>query len=487
MATQYTFARLTAPSQFMPEDEVIFKLEYSEDLVSTEATLVVDGYTDYWPGSEQVPAYNYGNYQQSKYIHTSMGSTWDVGYEEFIVPANSLGIIPPPEQPIGYWTGKAKARVEFRGRSGDSEIRFVSNSVPVNIIFMWESNLRFCDTPYYVSSSVFYPKLEYITHTTVGEYDSLNINSYRFFLYDDQYNQIDDSGELYDWNSYIYYQHSSFSFKGLKDDHTYYVRAKVTLNGGYVFWRGYESVYVNYSNLPSADERVHLSNAHSGVGISVDLTGLTHDRTVITRSIVGEDIWLEVKDTPNPNSFITVTDHYAVTGKRYMYRVVVYSENSVVETYYNYINYSNNNIVISDAYGSYVAVGSIEKYPISRNDRGQEHVTMDSKYPYYTINGQADYDSGSLNALFAEVDDDCSVKLDNQEYSEMLRAWLNNGQAKLLTYYTGESWIVAVSGIQTTDPEHTDTLNTSFNWVQIGDADNIEAYPTYGLAVSDNV
>ena len=96
MATQYTFARLTAPSQFMPEDEVIFKLEYSEDLVSTEATLVVDGYTDYWPGSEQVPAYNYGNYQQSKYIHTSMGSTWDVGYEEFRVPANSLGITPPP-------------------------------------------------------------------------------------------------------------------------------------------------------------------------------------------------------------------------------------------------------------------------------------------------------------------------------------------------------------------------------------------------------
>jgi hypothetical protein len=169
-----------------------------------------------------------------------------------------------------------------------------------------------------------------------------------------------------------------------------------------------------------------------------------------------------------------------------MYRVVVYNGNGIVGTYYNYITYSNNNIVISDAYGSYVAVGSIEKYPISRNDRGQEHVTMDSKFPYYTINGQADYESGSFNALFTEIDDDCSVKLDNQKYSEMLRAWLNNGQAKLLTYYTGESWIVAVSGIQTTDPEHTDTLNTSFNWIQIGDANNIEAYPTYGLVVNNN-
>ncbi len=109
---------------------------------------------------------------------------------------------------------------------------------------------------------------------------------------------------------------------------------------------------------------------------------------------------------------------------------------------------------------------------------------MDNKYPYYLINGSADYDSGQVEGIFSTIDN-CEMNMDNKEYSNILRAWLNNGKAKLLTYYTGEAWIVAVSGIQTTDPENTDVYSTTFNWMQIAEADDIKNYAKIGLVMLD--
>ena len=105
---------------------------------------------------------------------------------------------------------------------------------------------------------------------------------------------------------------------------------------------------------------------------------------------------------------------------------------------------------------------------------------MDSKFPYHILNGEPDYDSGTVDGFFAELDE-CTVNTDNGALSKILRSWLNNGKAKLLTYYTGEAWIVAVNGVSTTDPENNDVYNTSFNWTQIGDATKMSEYVRLGL------
>lgn len=482
MATVYTFARLTPPRQFRPEEDVIFKLEYSEDLVALPATLIIDGYSDYWEGSPEVPAYDYHEYRQVQIPHTSLGNTWDVGYEEYLVPGGSLGKTPPPEQPMAYWTGTVRARVEFDLGEGKT---FTSNTVVVNMILMWDDDLKFLHTPYVATTSTFSPMLYYTARHSFGEYDSMYVNSYRFYLYDSHYNLIEDSGEMYDWNSYTL-ANSWFKFKGLKDNHIYYVRAKVTLNGGYVFWRGYERITVHYSELPEGSPEFTTNNSSTGINLILDLTNIPHDRILITRSVVSEDIWLEIKDIQTSEDKFITQDHYAIPNVPYIYRAIVYNGNGIAGTYYCYSTFSSNWVTISDIYGSYSAVGSIEKYPISRNDRGQEYEAMNNVYPYYIINGDTNFDRGSVNALFAETKDDCSVDLENHEYANILRAWLNNGRAKLLTYYTGEAWIVATSGIQTTDPDNTDTLNTSFNWVQIGDAFDINSYPSHGLVVNDD-
>lgn len=484
MATSYTFARLTAPKQFRPEEDVVFKLEYSEDLVSTSATLIIDGYVDSWGGNEDVPAYNYTGTTITHIIHESKGWTWDIGYEEFTVPGGALGKTPPVAQPTGHFGGTVKARVQFTKQNGET---YVSNSVVVNMLLMWDNDLIFFNTPYNITSSTFIPQLKYSQRHSLGEYDANYINSYHYYLYDSNYNLISDSGELYDWDSYIYWTDTSFSFKGLQDNQTYYVRAKVTLNGGYIFWRGYEPVYVHYADLPEESEKFKATNISTGIELNIDLAEVEHDRIVVTRSIVGQNVWLAIKDINISTNSVVIDDHYCIPDVKYQYRAVVYNGNDIVTTYYCYDTFKSSGIIISDSQGAYVAVGNLEKYPISRNDRGQEHETMDNKYPYYIINGAADYDRGSVSALFTEVDDDCSLKLDNHEYADILRAWLNNGKAKLLTYYnTGESWIVAISGVQTTDPNNTDVLSTSFNWVQIGDAHDIANYPKYGLAVSED-
>ena len=486
MASLNTFAKLIAPPQFRPEEAVTFKLEYSQDLVDTYATLVIDGYIDRWVGSEQVPAYDYRGTKITHYVVASLGWDWDTGYEEYIVPGGTLGITPTDEQPTLNLSGKCKARVEFRMfESLDSPVIYTSNEVLVNMLVMWNRDYIFYGTPYHPDSSSFSPALQFIVRSSLGEYTANQINSYRYYLYDSEYNLIKDSGELYDWNNYIYPTNEGYyTFTGLQDDKTYYLRSKVTLNGGYTMWRGYEPVTVNYAEPPAPSQNFSAENIYNGVKLTLDLTGVAHDRVVISRTVANDNKYLELRITPNPNDTITMTDHYTIPGTRYLYRAIVFNGELVVGTYYCYDDYKNNYIVISDIYGSYVAVGNITKHPINRNDRGQEHITMDNKYPYYLINGSADYDSGQVTALFGKVEN-CEFDTDNREYSNILRAWLNNGKAKLLTYYTGEAWVVAISGIQTTDPDNTDVYSTTFNWLQIAEADDIKNYAKMGLVMTD--
>lgn len=486
MASLNTFAKLIAPQQFKPEETVTFRLEYSQDLVDTYATLVIDGYIDSWVGSAEVPAYSYTGTKITHYVVTSLGWDWDTGYEEYIVPGGTLGKTPSQAESALSLGGKCKARVEFRMTQDlESAPIFTSNEVYVNMLIMWDNDFVFHNTPYNIDSSSFSPSLKFIARDSLGEYTANQINSYRYFLYDDEYNLVKDSGELYDWNNYIYWtDDGSYTFTGLKDNTTYYLRAKVTLNGGYTMYRGYEPIVVQYAEPPVSSDNFQAENVYNGVKLMLDLTGIAHDKVVISRTVANDNKYLEIRSTPNPNDIITLTDHYTIPGTRYLYRAIVFNGELIVGTYYCYDDYKNNYVVISDVYGSYVAVGNITKHPISRNNRGQEYVTMDKKYPYYLINGSADYDSGQVDGIFSTIVN-CEMNMDNKEYSNILRAWLNNGKAKLLTYYTGEAWIVAVSGIQTTDPENTDVYQTIFNWMQIGEADDIKHYAQMGLVMTD--
>ena len=489
MASLSTYAKLTAPAQFRPVSgqTVKFKLQYSKDLATNYATLVIEGYNeDGMTGTKM-----------TKYINTAIGGQY---YEEFDVPCDDIGFTPTSDIVI-HTNGKMQAHVEIGdGSLGEvTDPIFVSNTVLVDMLAMWDGDFYFAnnDNPLQETSSYFSNSsnapvtIFYIPRYDYGISGDTDVQSCRFYLYDQNHKLIQDSEELYEWDSNIYGA-IRYMFYGLKDDTTYYVRARITLNGGLVMYRplnnGYIPLYVNYSDTPTPSNKFTLTSAPDGVKMSVDLTGVTHTRVVYARTKYNVSEYMNVGEMTNSGNTVTDTDKYAIPQTTYTYRAIIYNGSNVVATYYNNIMYTSSAVKISDVFGCYTALGKITKHPISRNNRGATLEAMDSQYPINIINGAPNYDSGTVDGLFSDVDEDCNIILDSEYLAakaDILRAWLNNGHAKLLTYYTGEAWIVTVNNIQTTDPENNDVYNTTFNWTQIGNADRIDEYVRLGLIINN--
>ena len=478
MASANTYAKLIPPPMFTPDTEVTFRLEYSQDLTLLYATLVVDGYEE-----ANYPSMN-PDYTGTKVTQQLSVSMAGQGYTEFTIPANTLGYIPQENDTVLH-TGKMKAKVLFGESTQGGHVTspvFQSNETYVNMFVYTDRDFKFIATPYVANSSVFSPDLFYAVNYDYGASGATDVKSYRYFLYDNNYKLISDSGELYDWNTGTT-SNAKYKLTNLVDGQTYYIKGRIITNGGYVLMTDYQQITVDYADEPVASEEITLSNVTNGVQITANLTGITHTDVIISRSVRDEDEYLELAKITDAGNSITYVDSYAIPTKQYIYRAVALNGNTVTGTYYNYITRTSNNIVIADIWGSYTAVADMVKHPISRNDRGAYVEPMDSHYPYFIVNGSPDYDSGSITATFSSVDN-CEIVQDNIEYSEMLRAWLNNGRAKLLTYYTGEAWIVAVTGVQTQDPNNNDVYATTFNWTQIGDANNLDDYVKNGLVVA---
>ena len=479
MASLATYAKLTPPAQFQPEEQVLFRLQYSQDLVFKYATLIIDGYTEQLEDGTV-----YDGYKSTHQISWATAGQW---YTEYIIPSGTLGkSFPQGNGGNIIYSGKMQAKVEFGDTVGEDghvvNPVFTSNVTLVDMIILRGMTVYFIHTPYMPNGSTFTvtPYCDGILN--YGADGNEEVQSYRIFLYDSNYNLIQDSRELYDWDTNLY-GGTKYVYHDLQDNTTYYVKCRVILNGGCILTSDYESIIVNYDNTPSASDNLTVSPQMGTMKLQLDLTGVDHTKVVFSRTVQNESDYLEIATVENPADIVTVIDKYPIPTRQYTYRATVYNGSLIAGTYYNNTLYKNNNITISDVEGSYSAVADITKHPINRNDRGNIIKTMDSKYPYNIINGSADYDSGQITGMFSTIKDDCTVEINNRALSSALRAWLNNGRAKLLTYYTGEAWIVAVNNISTTDPDNTDVYNTSFSWTAIGDARLPSEYVRLGLVI----
>lgn len=474
MSNVATYARLVKPPMFRFSDAVDFVVQFSEDLMCTYATLRIVGSACADP-------------KMTKYINTAIAGQ---AFETFHVEANTLGHDPTPQDPT-WPSGKVYAFVEFR-KSQDlsQEPIFVSNQVLVDLLVMWDSDFTFENEIYNTTSSVQTVRVKYVRRSALGTSGSTDINSYRLFIYDSNHNFIRDSGELYDWESAPIVS-CDYTFDKLQDDHKYYVKARITLVGGYQLTRQFAEINVNYESLPSGSKELTLTNLPSKgfVEMKLNLTGIPHTKVIFSQCIPNKNEYLEVGSINSNDDIVIINNAYALPGREYLIRAIAFNGELIVGTYYNYISPVISGVVISDIYGCYSALGRITKHPINRNDRGQIVEAMDSVFPYNVINGSDDYDSGSVSALFTEIDDNCNPVINGENnglYTYTLRSWLNNGRAKLLKYYNGECWIVALAGVKTTDPDNNDVYNSEFTWTQIGDADSYRDYVKLGLVITDD-
>lgn len=101
--------------------------------------------------------------------------------------------------------------------------------------------------------------------------------------------------------------------------------------------------------------------------------------------------------------------------------------------------------------------------------------TLGKKTPYYIKNGNVNYTSGTLQAIFIYVDKD-SHKLDieNWQYRENIDDFLTNGKLKLLKTENGKMWMIGiVDSISQDISKHEQLPIHNITWEQIGDADDI--------------
>jgi hypothetical protein len=103
--------------------------------------------------------------------------------------------------------------------------------------------------------------------------------------------------------------------------------------------------------------------------------------------------------------------------------------------------------------------------------------TIGRKYPFVISNGEPNYRSGSVSAIFAELDDSgCKYDFeDSWKYRERLDNFLYNGDPKLLKYNDGRMRLISVSGdsVKESDWNGVDEVAvTSFDWTEIGDCDD---------------
>ena len=476
-----TYAKLTKPPQFRADESATFRLEYSRDMSCNYATLRIYGYMlDGYEGTTI-----------TKYINTSI---LGVGYEEFVVPPNTLGTVPSIDTPMIPVAGNMKAVVEI----GD-ELDEEGNAIPI-----FKSNEVIVDMPvnfptdYYIApqkgtlmsnASTYKVELNYISRKLFGTFGSTEVNSYQVLLYDNNYNLIKSSGDKYDWNSALYRNHF-YTISGLADNTTYYIKAKLTLVGGYTINLDFRKLEVKYTEIPSYSEQLYLENDKIHGRVTINITpDVQYNKIVVSRAVKDTNNYLELKTISRDNATTEqaiIYDYYALPNVTYLYRVVLFDGDNITATYYSEITHEFEGICIADAYGGYNALAFDKKYPINKNDRTNVVEPMDTQYPTTITNNRLDYDSGSITATFARINNKCEPDfINNAEYSMSIRHWLNNGRTKLLKYYNGECWLVAVSGVTDDDPNGNDVITTSFNWTQVGDVNDNEEYLRLGLILNE--
>jgi len=488
MASKSTYAKLIKPPQFSVDDEAIFRLEYSRDLTCSYATLRFFNFGLGLVGCQDT-------YTDTHYINTSESGT---GIEEFVLAPNTLGYNPTSDILTVSVSGLAKAVVEIGNtlnEDGTVVPLYTSNEIVLDFVWMWEkdfwidANTSMDNTSVTATGSTQTVWIRQVPRDAVNSYGSCSINSYKFLFYDENYNHIGESETFYDWNDSTRY--AKYLCTGLENNKKYYVRAKATLVGGYtIYTSNYLEINVKYADIPTISSDLQLSNdvMRGCVGIVYNGTD-TYTKMVVSRSVVDEDNYIELKSINGNVTGAILRDYYALPNVSYIYKLVLYNGTDIVATHYNTITHKFNGLCISDYYGSYATEVFQRTYNINKNNRAGIAEPMDNKYPYAIVNGTLDYDSGGFNATFAEVADECNYNFNpdgnmNTVYSSKVRHWLNNGRTKLLKLDNGEAWLVSTSE-NATNGTDTGLAETTFSWTQVGDATDMSQYVEMGLIVNE--
>ena len=214
----------------------------------------------------------------------------------------------------------------------------------------------------------------------------------------------------------------------------------------------------------------------------------TTDTVVIRRRELGKSKWtvIYVKEINTTEDFnIHFVDKYARAGVEYEYSVSSFI-NGIENSYLIKNVYSDfDGYYVTDKDCLYGTIYDLDGGDTSREISSQTLELLNSKYMNVVSNSELNCDSGSIIGSFFKMDEDCDIDLNSSlQYRAEFENRLANHKPLILKIHDGRIWIINVTGgINDTKKGHPDLRQISFEWVEIGDINDMKTL--YRLGFSD--
>lgn len=216
------------------------------------------------------------------------------------------------------------------------------------------------------------------------------------------------------------------------------------------------------------------------------------DHVVIRRREAGTSDWIviyvqEIKSEDDFN--IRFRDTYARAGAEYEYSVS------------SYLNGAENNYLIQNVYSDfqgfyitdkdclYGTIYDVDGCDTSRNIASQTLALLNSKYMTVVSNSALNCDSGSISASLFKTDADLTTpnSQESLKYRNAFKDRLANRKPLILKIDDGRIWMIRVSS-NPNDAQngHKDLRQISFEWVEIGDINDMKTLYINGFSDVDS-
>lgn len=212
----------------------------------------------------------------------------------------------------------------------------------------------------------------------------------------------------------------------------------------------------------------------------------------VKRREQGESMgWVTIKEVPITkieDFTFTYIDKYARARTNYEYAVVPVINNIEMEYTIGTVYSVFDGIIICDKENSFQTIADESIPSITKRNPSSTAETLDGKYPYVFFNGNTNYETGSVQGLFVEIDWDRKVfkTASSFKYRDRLMAFLTNHKPKILKCFDGRIWMIDVTSDPTaTVQNHPDQILTSFNFTEIGDVNSTSDMYYNGLSELD--
>lgn len=199
--------------------------------------------------------------------------------------------------------------------------------------------------------------------------------------------------------------------------------------------------------------------------------------TIFAREIhTVEDFYIHIKDFFNPNG--AELDYMLVS-------VCNGIENSYV---LKDVTSCFEGMCICDRDNIYGTIYDLDYMDTTVNNSSQVIELLNSRYPAVVSNSPTHYESSTAVGSFIRFDQETQRVEVNAgiDYRDNVKQWLNNRKPKVLKFYDGRIWLIRISGpVSDAGRDHNDLRQLSFEWVEIGNVNDMKSMYECGLSDID--